>query len=384
MDCQENSIMRSAFIYSGRFLDYDYGENHPLKMVRLQLTYDLLKSYGVFEMNNVRLIEPILASREEIRLFHTDEYISILEKIDQGDEPPDLYRYGLGWGDNPIFKGVYEGSLLGTGGSIIAARMVETGEVDVAFNIAGGLHHAMPDKASGFCYFNDPAIAIMDILRRGKRVAYLDIDAHHGDGVQHAFYKTNQVLTISLHETGRFLFPGTGDVTEAGEGEGKGYSVNLPFPPGADDNLFAWGFEQLVPPLVSAFKPDILVTQLGVDSMASDPLTHLELTTNGFTKMVEMMKGWSIPWVALGGGGYDILNVARCWSLAFAIMAGINLSDDLPDEFISSLKKQRLSARALRDPIRNERGDIEDRRAFVEKGIGYIKGHIFPIHGIKA
>lgn len=375
--------MRSAFIYSGRFLDYDYGENHPLKMVRLQLTYDLLKSYGVFEMNNVRLIEPILASREEIRLFHADEYISILEKIDQGDEPPDLYRYGLGWGDNPIFKGVYKGSLLGAGGSIMAARMVETGEVDVAFNIAGGLHHAMPDKAAGFCYFNDPAIAIMDILRRGKRVAYLDIDAHHGDGVQHAFYKTNQVLTISLHETGRFLFPGTGDVTEVGEGGGKGYSVNLPFPPGTDDNLFAWGFEQLVPPLVSAFKPDILVTQLGVDSMASDPLTHLELTTNGFTKMVEMMKGWSIPWVALGGGGYDILNVARCWSLAFAIMAGIDLPDRLPDEFIAILKKQRLSARALRDPIRNERGDIEDRRAFVEEGVRYIKGHIFPIHGIK-
>ncbi len=375
--------MRSAFIYSDRFQDYDYGEGHPLKMVRLRLTYELLKSYEILGRNNVRLVEPVPASREEVRLIHTEGYISALEQIDKGHEPSELSRYGLGWGDNPVFKGVYEGSLLGAGGSIVAARMVETGEVDVAFNIAGGLHHAMPDRASGFCYLNDPAIAIRDLTSRGKRVVYIDIDAHHGDGVQHAFYDTDQVLTISLHESGRFLFPGTGDVTETGKGKGKGYSVNLPFLPGTDDHLFVWGFEQVVPPLVKAFKPDFLVTQLGVDTMTSDPLTHLDLTTNGFTRMIELMKVWSVPWVALGGGGYDVVNVARCWSLAFAIMAGVDLPDKLPDEFIASLGKLGLSAKALRGPVRGSRKEMDGRRAFAEEGVKYIKEQIFPIHGIK-
>ncbi len=375
--------MRSAFIYSERFQDYDYGEGHPLKMVRLRLTYELLKSYEIFGKNNVRLVEPVPASREEVRLIHTEGYILALEQIDKGHESSELSRYGLGWGDNPAFKGVYEGSLLGVGGSIVAARMVETGEVDVAFNIAGGLHHAMPDRASGFCYLNDPAIAIRDLTSRGKRVVYIDIDAHHGDGVQHAFYDTDQVLTISLHESGRFLFPGTGDITETGKGKGKGYSVNLPFLPGTDDHLFVWGFEQVVPPLIKAFKPDFLVTQLGVDTMTSDPLTHLDLTTNGFTRMIELMKLWSVPWVALGGGGYDIVNVAKCWSLAFAIMAGADLPDKLPDEFMASLGRLGLSARTLRDPVRASRKEMDGRRAFAEDGVKYIKEHIFPIHGIK-
>lgn len=396
--------MRSAFIYSDRFQDYDYGEGHPLKMVRLRLTYEMLKSYEIFGKNNVRLVEPVPASREEVRLIHTEEYISALEKAEKEQAEAEAQRrlrlrlrfskdsnldlnlnllYGLGWGDNPVFKGVYEGSLLGVGGSIMAARMVEMANADVAFNIAGGLHHAMPDRASGFCYLNDPAIAIRDLTSRGKRVVYIDIDAHHGDGVQHAFYDTDQVLTISLHESGRFLFPGTGDVTETGKGKGNGYSVNLPFLPGTDDHLFVWGFEHVVPPLIKAFKPDLLVTQLGVDGMASDPLTHLELTTNGFTRMIELMKGWSVPWVALGGGGYDIVNVARCWSLAFAIMAGVNLPDKLPDEFIASLGKLGLSAKTLRDPVKGSRKEMDGRRAFVEEGVKYIKEHIFPIHGIK-
>ncbi|MBI5746826.1 MAG: acetoin utilization protein AcuC [Nitrospirae bacterium] len=379
--------MRSAFIYSDRFLDYDYGEGHPLKMVRLRLTYELLKSYEIFGKNNVRIVEPVPASREEVRLIHTEGYISALEKAEAAN-PLNLdlnlnLLHGLGWGDNPVFRGVYEGSLLGVGGSIMAARMVEMADVDVAFNIAGGLHHAMPDRASGFCYLNDPAIAIKDLTSRGKRVVYIDIDAHHGDGVQHAFYDTDQVLTISLHESGRFLFPGTGDVTETGIGKGKGYSVNLPFLPGTDDHLFVWGFEQVVPPLVKAFKPDFLVTQLGVDTMTSDPLTHLDLTTNGFTRMIELMKVWSIPWVALGGGGYDIVNVARCWSLAFAIMAGVDLPDRLPDEFIASIGKLGLSAKALRDPVRSVRKEMDARHAFAEEGVKYIKEHIFPIHGIK-
>ena len=200
--------MKAAFIYTPDFAIYDYGAGHPMKTIRLKLCFDLLDSYHIFEEKDVQLLKPLPATKEEVTLFHNEDYINALELEDASL----FHRFGLGFGDNPKFKGVYEWSMLSAGASIQAARIVTSGEASVAFNIAGGLHHAMPGKASGFCYINDPAVAIHDLLRQGKRVAYIDIDAHHGDGVQFGFYNTDKVLTISLHESGEFLFPGTGFV----------------------------------------------------------------------------------------------------------------------------------------------------------------------------
>ena len=351
--------MTTAFIYSEKFQDYDYGPSHPLKMLRLKLTHELLKACGAFGAQGVREIEAEPCTREEAQWVHSAEYLDVLKGIDEGRSPENPAYWGLGYGDNPAFKGVYAGSMLATGASVQAARAVHGGGMDAAFNPSGGLHHAMPSRASGFCYINDPAVAVMHLVKQGLKVAYVDIDAHHGDGVQHVFYETDQVLTVSLHEDGRYLFPGTGFPEDSGAGKGKGYAVNLPFAPGTGDEVFVWAFSQLVPPLVEKFNPDVLVTQVGADTMATDPLTHFLLTTNGFEAAVKAYKKMNRPWVAMGGGGYDVAKTARCWALAFGVMSGINLPDELPSDYKALLKEHGLSGGF---PARQRAGGADGRR----------------------
>jgi acetoin utilization protein AcuC len=331
----------------------------------------------VFDNADVKLVEPKSATEDDARMFHDDRYLSVLRAIDQGLYPPNPYTYGLGPGDNPIFPGVYQLSLLIVGSSLEAARIIESGDAPVAFSVGGGLHHAMADRASGFCYLDDPVIAVKWLVSRGKRVAYIDIDAHHGDGVQAAFYETDQVLTISMHEDGHFLFPGTGFVEETGSGAGLGYSVNLPLFPGTDDQTFVWAFEEVVPPLVEAYKPDVIVTQLGVDSFATDPLTNLALTTHGYCKAVERMKSFGLPWVALGGGGYDLSNVARAWTLAFAIMSGIELPNEIPPDGQAALRSEAISVSNLRDPHGTTNSDPRVRQQ-AEKSVSFILRNTVP------
>src|SRR5574340_851085 len=316
---------KTAFLYSEKFGSFFYGANHPMKPVRLRLTHELMERLNLAHLPNSMTVEARPVKEIDLRLFHTHEYLKVLKEANTGVIPVDGPAHGLGVGDNPVFNGVYEWSRYCTGASVIAAELVMAGEVKTAFNIAGGLHHAMPNRASGFCYLNDPAIAIKHLVNHGKRVAYVDIDAHHGDGVEYAFYDSDKVLTISLHESGQWIFPGTGFVTDIGIKEGRGYSVNLPFPPGAGDDVFVDGFRKIVPDFIKAFKPDILVTQLGADTFETDPITNLSLTTNGFEAMVKEFRSMNLPWVALGGGGYDIGNCARAWTLAWGIMNGVKV-----------------------------------------------------------
>jgi len=376
--------MPATLIYSEEFQRYDYGGTHPLKMLRLKLTYELLKAYGVFGHPGVELVEAAPCTKDEAGRVHKSTYLDALEGIDNGKPPIAPEAYGLGYGDNPVFAGVYAGSLLATGGSLRAARLVYDGKTPVAFNIAGGLHHAMPGKASGFCYINDPAVAIRELIDKGSKVAYIDIDAHHGDGVQSIFYGTDRVLTISLHESGQYLFPGSGFPEDTGMGKGRGYSVNLPLLPGTGDEVFTWAFFETVPLLVGAFKPDVIVTQLGCDTFEPDPLTHLRLTTHGFTKMVEGFAAMKLPWVALGGGGYDVATVARAWTLAFAVMAGIELPNELPESYKKLLRENRLSGDLLRDTesTRESVDELKRERKYAEEMLQRIKGNIFPLLGI--
>ncbi|MFQ5585679.1 MAG: acetoin utilization protein AcuC [Thermodesulfobacteriota bacterium] len=342
--------MKTVFIYSDEFGRYDYGNEHPMKPVRLRLTYELIKGYGLLDLPGAQLVEGRKAEERELLLFHTADYIDVLKDANDGTiSPVTGLRYALGMGDNPVFTGVYDWSLSSAGASVQAAELILGGEADIAFNICGGLHHAMRERAAGFCYLNDGAIAIQLLVNAGRRIAYIDIDAHHGDGVQTAFFDTDRVLTISLHESGHHLFPGTGFPDEIGTGDGYGFSINLPFPPGADDDSFADSFDQLIPPLLDSFKPDVLVTQLGVDTFRSDPITHLNLTTNGFERMVKSIKGFRLPWIALGGGGYDIGNVARAWTLAWAIMNDREAEDGLPTPFREMAEEFGISGSSLRD-----------------------------------
>jgi acetoin utilization protein AcuC len=371
--------MKTAFIYTDAYLDYDYGPTHPLQVTRLKLTYDLLKSYGLLDLPSVQSISTVKAEEKDLAAFHSEEYLNMLRQADEGHVSGNAYSYGLGPGDNPIFPGLYNWSLLVTGATLQAVDFVAEGKGEIAFNIAGGLHHAMRARASGFCYINDPVIGIMRLLRLGKRVVYIDIDAHHGDGVQKAFYETNRVLTISLHETGYTLFPGTGFEHEIGKGEGEGYSVNLPFPPCTDDEVYSWAFEEVVPGLVQAFKPDVVVTQLGVDTFYNDPLTNLDLSLSGYERVLRRIKDLAPRWVALGGGGYNLSNVARAWTLAWAVMNGVELNEELPESFLKEAVKIGFEAGefkgSLRPPLHSQN---EETRTEMERVVRYIKETVLP------
>jgi acetoin utilization protein AcuC len=370
--------MKTAFLYSDDFAGFDYGSGHPLKPFRLKLTYELIKACGLLDSPDPRLIEPSMARVQELLTWHTADYINILEAANSGKYAAGAEAYGLGPGDNPVFAGMLDWSRLIAGASLKAADLVDSGEAEVAFNISGGLHHAMAAHASGFCYVNDPVLAIKSLVDRGRRVAYIDIDAHHGDGVQEAFYHTDKVLTLSLHETGQALFPGSGFEHETGAGEGKGYSVNVPLPPETDDDLFVDALTRVVPPLVDAYRPDIVVSQLGVDTFRSDPLAHLNLTTNGFCRAVKVIQSLSPKWVALGGGGYDIANVARAWTLAWAIMNGIDTPDEIPGSFLRQYHGAGFPGRKLRDkPFVIEGRKKEAMKEEVDRVIVYIKDHAF-------
>ena len=312
---------RAAFIYESALSQHVLRQDHPMRPARLRQTYQLLQAYGAFDAGNSRLLAPRPATLEELGLLHTSEYINAVRGLSSGLSVPGAERFGFSaGGDNPVYDGMYEAALLSTGATIMAAELVASHQVDVAFNISGGLHHAAPGQASGFCIFNDPALAIKYLLSLGLRVAYVDIDAHHGDGVQNAFIDNNQVLTISIHESGRYLFPGAGFVDEMGTAPAVGYSVNLPLYPYTEDEVYLQAFQEVVPPLLAAFAPDILVTQLGIDSYHTDPLTHLQVTSRGFVEAVRFFSKLGLPWLALGGGGYDLGAVARCWSLAYGGM----------------------------------------------------------------
>jgi len=368
--------MKAAFLYSDEFSRFNYGTSHPLKPIRLKLTYELIKACGLLTPSDPRLIEPHPALVEDLRTFHSPDYLDMLKASNSGRSPAGAALFGLGPGDNPVFAGVFDWSLLVAGASLKAADLVDSGEAEVAFNISGGLHHAMADHASGFCYINDPVIAIKTLVKRGRRVAYVDIDAHHGDGVQEAFFGSDRVLTISLHETGQALFPGSGFEYELGAGAGTGYSVNIPLPPETDDELFVHAFAEVVPPLLDVFRPDIVVSQLGVDTFRSDPLAHLNITTNGFCHIVTMLKAMAPKWVALGGGGYDIANVARAWTLAWAIMNDTDAPAEIPDFFRQQHPHVGFAGTKLQDqPFEMGGRRKEEMRKEVARLVDYSKRH---------
>ncbi len=327
--------MREAiFLSSVEVWQRGHGPNHPLKPERLQRTHELLAEYGVLSLPNVQVVPPRLASEAELAYFHGVEYIAAVRALsqDKASMPGGQagWRYGFGPGDNPVFPGMYDSERLKVGSALQGAELLVDGGADVGFSYSGGLHHGGPSQASGFCVFNDAAVTIHWLLALGLRVAYVDIDVHHGDGVQKAFYNSDQVLTISLHQDGQTLFPGTGFISELGAGAGAGYSVNVPLPPHTDDENYLWAFDQIVPPLLNRFAADIVITQLGVDTHFLDPLANLQLTTAGHVALFRALAELAPRWLALGGGGYDISVVPRSWSLAFGIMAGVELPDELP------------------------------------------------------
>jgi acetoin utilization protein AcuC len=329
-----------AYVYSDDFLKYDFGPSHPLAPIRLKLTYELSHAKGLFDDRTIRVIPPRVSSEEEVRLFHTEEYISLVKRLSKSG-------HGLlDLGDTPAFKGVYEASAMAVGATLNAVDAVMEGQADHGMNISGGLHHAHEDRASGFCVFNDPAVAIAYLKKKHhlERILYFDMDAHHGDGVMYGFYADAGVLDVDLHEDGRYLFPGTGFTFETGEKGAEGLKVNIPLLPGTGDDPYLRGFKEIVPPLVRAYKPEFIIVQCGADSHADDMLAHLRLTTRTYEEIITTLHKLaheiaSGKIVAVGGGGYNPANVARCWTLVAASLAEAHPTNDVPDAWKNALRR---------------------------------------------
>jgi acetoin utilization protein AcuC len=336
---------------------YDFGEGHPLRPERVLVTYDHVRELGLTALPSVTEIPSRSATDEEILAVHDPDFVATVKGIDSGELEHHIgLEYGLGTPDDPIFDGMHEASAAVAGASIVAAEVVATGRVEHSFNPAGGLHHARRREASGFCIYNDPAAAIARVLQIHPdwRVLYLDVDVHHGDGVQWIFYEDPRVLTVSLHESGRYLYPGTGFEEEIGVDDARGASVNVPLPPYTGDDDYLWALERVLPTVASAFRPDLIVTQLGGDTHHGDPLAHLALTMRAYPVMARLIHDVARDhcgnrWVATGGGGYQAETVVpRIWTIHLAEMC--DSPGAIPAEWLDDLAVEVVS-RPARDIV---------------------------------
>lgn len=374
----------ARLIYSPDYTQYYFNDDHPFNQRRLLLTHDLMSSFGI--LTEADILAPRLATDEELTLVHDPRYIQFVR--DQGHsekELPQAGSYGLGTEDVPCFANMHESAALIVGGTLNAVDAVMKGQSQHAFNPAGGLHHAFSGRASGFCIYNDCSVAIAYMRKHwNARVLYIDTDAHHGDGVQWSFYDDPNVLTISMHETGKYLFPGTGNTTERGDGSGYGYSINVPLDAFTEDDSFLDIYQELVTKLVKGFKPDVILTQNGCDAHAYDPLTHLSCTMKIYQEIPRLAHRLAHEycdgrWIAVGGGGYDIWRVVpRAWTLLWSEMSDQPLSDQpLPNEWLERWQPQselQLPPRLFDEgfPAIPRRAEItEKNRLTLERAIMY-------------
>jgi acetoin utilization protein AcuC len=375
----------AVFLYSKQFEDFSYPPDCPFKTERAFQVRKTLASMGLLAGRDRREVEIKPADRAMLETFHSAKYLDALLESGSGNWNIDALHMGIGGPDSPAFKGMYEYGALACGASVHGADMLLSGEADIAFNPSGGLHHAGPELAAGFCYLNDVAIACKHLASKGKKVLYIDIDVHHGDGVQNEFYDSKDVMTISLHESGKFLFPGTGFEDEIGIGDGEGYSVNVPLPPDTYNDIYLQTFNDVVVPLMNAFGPDFIVLELGADALSGDPLAHIKLTNQVYSKILNIVMDTEIPLLVSGGGGYHVENTVRAWSLAWSVMIGEH--DDMEamnfglggvmlesTDWMGGFQDREL-------PVTDEQKHTVDPE--VQQTINKVRELIFPIHGIK-
>jgi acetoin utilization protein AcuC len=382
----------TAVVWDAALLAYDMGD-HPLNPVRVELTMALARELGVLDRPGVRMVTPQPAGDAALTRIHDPEYVAAVKRAD-GD------RFFSGWGlntpDNPVFAGMHEASARVCGATLAAAEAVWHGAATRAVNVAGGLHHAMAARASGFCVYNDPAVAIARLLDLGaQRIAYVDVDVHHGDGVQAAFYDDGRVLTVSLHETPLALFPGTGFADETGGPGGEGTAVNVALPPGTDDDGWLRAFHATVPSVLRAYAPELLVTQCGADTHRLDPLADLRLTVDGQRAAYLALRGLADElcegrWVATGGGGYALVEVVpRAWTHLLAVATGEPLDPGTPTpgawRRLAAQRRpgadvpQNLTDGPLGPVARWQPGTTPDA---VDRAILATRRAVFPLHGL--
>lgn len=370
-----HSSPRVSYYYSPGVSDYHYGMRHPMKPARLALTNHLVHGYGLHEYMSV--YSPRWATREELESFHDSDYVDFLKTVTPTTPvSPAFARFNFA-DDCPVFDGMYDFCRAYAGASLAAARRLAAGTTDIAINWTGGLHHAKKFEASGFCYINDIVLAILELLRTFPRVLYIDIDVHHGDGVQEAFYTSNRVMTVSFHKYGNDFFPCTGNLSETGVGVGKHFCLNVPLQDGIDDSGYVALFKSVMEPVMNTFRPGAIVLQCGADSLGLDRLGCFNLSIAAHGECVNFIKAFGIPLLAVGGGGYTIRNVARCWTYETSVLTGTQVPDDLPhtpyDAFFAPSHR-------LHEPLiarvenQNTRASLERIRVQIHEQLRYLNG----------
>jgi acetoin utilization protein AcuC len=383
MTGNDSKVSNSVFIYSSEFEKHLYPPEHPFNTVRAKRVRDIVNSMGLLTGSGGREVAPEPAERVVLKKFHTARYLHALKTSAAGHWSPEALEMGIGSPDCPIFKGLYDYAVLAAGGTLTAAKMILAGRIELAFNPSGGYHHAGPELAAGFCYIDDVALACIVLAEQGKRVLYLDVDVHHGDGVANAFYDRSDVLTVSLHQNPKTLFPGTGFEDEIGTGAGYGYCVNVPLPVGTYDQAYMKAFEAIAIPLMKAYNPDVIVFELGADALAGDPLANLSLTNNAYAEIINHLMSFGKPILATGGGGYNVENTVRAWALAWSIFCGADQGEDIHHAIGGVLLESTEWQGGLRDrelPVTDSQREtvMPALDATIEK----IKKTIFPIHGL--
>ncbi|XP_029648267.1 histone deacetylase 3 [Octopus bimaculoides] len=319
-----------AYFYDPDVGNFHYGPSHPMKPHRIALTHCLVLHYGLYK--KMKVYRPYRASAHDMCRFHSEEYINFLQSVTPQtvqNYTKSLSAYNVG-DDCPVFDGLFDFCSMYTGASLEAAVKLNNNHCDIAINWSGGLHHAKKFEASGFCYVNDIVISILELLKYHPRVLYIDIDIHHGDGVQEAFYLTDRVMTVSFHRYGNYFFPGTGDMYESGAESGRYYSVNVPLKEGIDDQTYMQVFKPVIQAVMESYRPTCVVLQCGADSLGSDRLGCFNLSVRGHGECVRVVKGYGLPMLVLGGGGYTKRNVARCWTYETSVLLDDEINNDLP------------------------------------------------------
>jgi acetoin utilization protein AcuC len=376
--------MKSAFLYSEFFSHYDFGALHPFKTTRAQIVYELCRRYNLLESPWIEVIKPEPLPFDQLTLFHDSEYLVLLQAASSKAFAFEMLGCGLGTDENPIIEGLYTLLSLSAGATYRGAELLAQDEFTLAFNVFGGFHHAGRAHAEGFCYINDVGIALSYLIEKGLKVACIDLDAHHGNGVQDAFYGDNRVLKISLHESGKTLYPWSGFETEIGEGGGKGYNINIPLPQGTDDETYLYAFFEIVPPVMKAFSPDITIGVFGADTHKADPLTHLNMSNYSLCRAVKTIGELSPKVLALGAGGYNVYNSARTWSLLWATLNNIQPEDAYLGAVGGMMYGPEAESGSLeQDPLLLTSGAIkETTQKEVERVVNFIKGSVFSLWGI--
>jgi acetoin utilization protein AcuC len=374
------SVRRGTFISTPGAANVRYAPDHPFDPERGLRVYELCDRYGLLDPPGVTVALPRPVTDEELMLAHSAEYLDALRMADAGRFFEGADRWGLGTPDCPIFAGLFQFARMAAGATMAALDAVTGGQAECAFNPTGGFHHAYRERAEGFCYVNDVVVLLEKLRAAGARPLFLDLDAHQPNGVVDHFWEDPTVLVLSFHETPRTLYPFKGYVDEFGAGPGQGRTINIPMEPGADDQVFSSLFDRLVPAVLSRFKPDFVVLEMGMDALRTDPLSHLGLSTNALVEAVRYMTSLGLPIVALGGGGYDVRNTVRGWTRVWAALIGREPHDAFAGAVGGMMFGPETEAGTLIEPpsvMGGERKANAEREA--ERVAAFVEREILPL-----